>query len=547
MGNIKIKIRRGTQAYVEAYTTPLNEGEPVWMTDNHRILICDGTNTKRHDLLNDDVTDLGKGKFYGKIANNVGFQDFNYDLILRPEEFFLPTDSAVTLGSAFSLINSVDFDDTCTISDMSYVTMSPTTFNRLNVDTNFKVGYTLTGDNTDDREIELNCYVWQLKRGEVPYSVSPNFTYSDTIVSKAATNIDRFAEFNFSNFKSDYVGTDATGQIELIVIGISRNATTDSYTGTFKIIELGAYYSKGATEYGYNIGGYTDSNAVSTIDRIKFPFNTGSAINCNNLASAVKQLSSCNSSTHGFIMGGIDDADAVLYSTIDKFEFPFNDGVVSNVGNLADYSFRKSAGLNSSSYGYNVGGVVDTGSTAAKIIDRFDLSYDTAGASDVGNLSGTNSTMSACNSSTYGFVFGGSLGSTTDRITFPFNSGTATVKGNVSASSTNSASFNCSQYGYCVGGGSTQISTVYRITFPFDSGNATGVSSISVAKQTSGCNSTLYGYIMGGESAASKVSTIESLLFPFEPATSSTVEGNLSDEITQGTSIDGVDFVTMFV
>ena len=542
MGYIKIKIRRGTQLEVEKYTTPLNEGEPVWMTDNHRVLICDGSSSIRDDLLEDDVTTVGLGKCYGKDTSNVGFQDYDYSVVLKPEHFYIPDDSDAVLGDAFSLINSVNYSVACTDIDTAYAVFSPSIFDRLNSDTSFKLGYTLTGDSTVGHEVNLNCYVWQLKRGDVPNATNASFEYTETITA-SADNIDKFSEFSFSNARSEFVGTDATSQTEIVVVGLSRDGATDSYTGTFSLIDLPVYYSNSATEYGYNMGGYTSVSAISTIDRIKFPFNTGNAVNNNNLSVAMKQQSACNSSTHGFIMGGTDVSD-VLYSTIDKFEFPFNSGSASNIGNLSS-DYRSSTGFNSSQFGYNVGGVSDVSDTKTSDVNRLVLSYDGADTIDVGNLTATTYQQAACNSSVYGFIFAGISGSSTDRITFPFDSGTATAKGNVSVNSLNSGSFNSSSHGYCIGGGDgTKISTVYRITFPFDSGDASNVADVSVAKQSRGCNSTIHGYIMGGESTT-EVSTIESFLFSV--GSSSTVEGNLSDAITQGASIDGVDFVTMLI
>ena len=83
--------------------------------------------------------------------------------------------------------------------------------------------------------------------------------------------------------------------------------------------------------------------------------------------------------------------------------------------------------------------------------------------------------------------------STIDRITFPFDSGTASHVGNLSGSRNNSAGCNSSTHGYCMGeyGGGNRLSTIDRITFPFDSGTANHVGNLSVFRYNSvGCDGT---------------------------------------------------------
>ena len=103
----------------------------------------------------------------------------------------------------------------------------------------------------------------------------------------------------------------------------------------------------------------------------------------------------------------------------------------------------------------------------------------------------------------YGYSMGGYYLSTIDRITFPFDSGTASHVGYLSSSKGYAPACNSSNYGYVMGGynGSAHMSTIDRITFPFDSGTASHVGNLLNAKAAgTGCNSSIYGYCMLGDS-----------------------------------------------
>ena len=149
----------------------------------------------------------------------------------------------------------------------------------------------------------------------------------------------------------------------------------------------------------------------------------------------------------------------------------------------------------------------------------------------------------------YGYVCGGgtssSIFSTIDRITFPFDSGTASHVGNLSGTRYSSASCNSSNYGYTCGGydGSNHLSTIDRFSFPFDSGTASHVGNLSVVGyHRKGCNSSDYGFICG---ALGPKSIIDRITFPFDSGTATHV-GNLSQTKSNPSATDGTDFVTLF-
>ena len=206
-----------------------------------------------------------------------------------------------------------------------------------------------------------------------------------------------------------------------------------------------------------------------------------------------------------------------------------------------------SSGATNVPYGYNIGGY---DASYSSIIDRITFPFDSGTATHVGNLSDARYYVAGCNSSDYGYSMGGNRASrlsTIDRIIFPFDSGTATHVGNLSGVTYNSAGCNSGNYGYCMGGYSiNHLSTIDRITFPFDSGTASHVGNLSGARyDVAGCNSSDYGYCMGGYSNQ-LISIIDRIIFPFDSGTASHV-GNLSGARHYVAGCDGTDFVNLFV
>jgi len=94
-----------------------------------------------------------------------------------------------------------------------------------------------------------------------------------------------------------------------------------------------ATFEPGVCNYGYSMGGYDGSNYVSTIDRITFPFNSGTASHVGNLSGEIRNSAGCNSSNYGYCMSGYSSG---YLSTIERITFPFNSGTASYVGNLSE-------------------------------------------------------------------------------------------------------------------------------------------------------------------------------------------------------------------
>ena len=310
-------------------------------------------------------------------------------------------------------------------------------------------------------------------------------------------------------------------------------------------------------DYGYVCGGASALAELSFIDRIVFPFDSGTATHVGNLDDILRFSASNNSSTHGYTFGGATGPTTVYFVTsLYRFTFPFDSGTSTRIGNISsvgnDIRLGPS-GFNSSIHGYSCGAW--TGSASYTHIDRFTFPFDSGTASIVGNLGTLRRDMSGLNSSVHGYNCGGWDGasrlSNVDRIAFPFDSGTASNVGNLSISRLYSAGNNSSTHGYNFGGGDVAggtlyISTVDKFIFPFDSGTASVVGSLSAnKKQLPGNNSSNCGYVSGGHDGG-VLSTIERVDFPFDIGNVRNV-GNLSNAMYWSSATDGTDFVTQLI
>ena len=332
----------------------------------------------------------------------------------------------------------------------------------------------------------------------------------------------------------------------------------NNFTGTVNLSLSGAPSGISITPTSVNVTG-TDP-VVSTItlnignvlpNTYDFTFNaiSGGIHMYASLRLIVQQYGS--GSNYGYVCGGWYGGSGINFSTIDRFQFPFDSGTANQVGNLSGSRYWPSAN-NSDIYGYVCGGY---SSGTLSTIDRFQFPFNSGTANQVGNLSVSRSHLSANNSSTYGYVCGGDSGgnnylSTIDRFQFPFNSGTANQVGNLSESRYALGTNNSSTYGYVCGGhnGNYLLSTIDRFQFPFNSGTANQVGNLSGSRGWgSANNSSTYGYVCGGYSDGNNYfSTIDRFQFPFDSGTASHV-GNLSVSRGWLSANDGVDFVTMFV
>jgi len=328
-----------------------------------------------------------------------------------------------------------------------------------------------------------------------------------------------------------------------------RTQVVKTWTGTNWILNW-----KGYGLYGYSIGG-VETIHTSVVERFNFPFNSGTATLRNSVSSNISQSAGCNSSTHAYLGG-----DSTNVYSIMSIEFPYDSGSSSNSGMLQSSS-DETCSCNSSRHGFFMGGSLGPFAYHSNI-ERVSFPFNYGLASTVGNLSASKRSSAACNSSIEGYSFAGTnsaasdyLGtSTIDRIVFPFNSGTSSVSGYLfQHRRSRLGSFNSSEHGYAASGwfkqgvGYLYFTSIERVSFPWHTGVATIVGNASVSGYKEACcNSSRYGYMMGGFDGSIKYSIIDRVSFPFNSGTSSSV-GSLNSSKYSNVGVDECDFVNQFI
>jgi hypothetical protein len=291
----------------------------------------------------------------------------------------------------------------------------------------------------------------------------------------------------------------------------------------------------GNSNYGWFGGG--NPGPVSTVDRIDFSNDSSTASVRGPLSLVRQDLAATGNSNYGWFGGGSSaSVGAIIFSTVDRIDFSNDSPIVSVRGPLSSIRYRLSATGNSN-YGWFGGGVPGPVST----VDRIDFSNDAATASPRGPLSLARNLLVATGNSNYGWFGGGFPGpvSTVDRIDFSNDSSTASIRGPLTLAKILLAATGNSNYGWFGGGSPGPFSTVDRIDFSNDSVSASVRGPLSLERQnlaaTSGVlnirrqKSGNYGWFGGGGPflAPTPVSTVDRIDFSNDAATTS-VRGPLS-------------------
>ena len=305
--------------------------------------------------------------------------------------------------------------------------------------------------------------------------------------------------------------------------------------------------------YGFSMGGNNAIIGVSIVDRFDFPFDTGNASQTGSLSSARNDGgNTCNSEMHGFFFGGFITATLDYVSTIDRLDFPFHlsTGMVRGV-----LTQEKSAmgSCNSSTYGYIFGGWNKATGSATNRMERISFPFDTGNSIQRGNLAASTFEPGGCNSSTYGYIMGANTTGTNPyqeigRFQFPFDAGGPSSVGLFDAAITTGSGLNSSTAGYLVAirRSASPSNVVYKLTFPWTSGTASTYANLANSRENgAACNSTIYGYVMGGTISGNALKTMER--FEFAADTSISSRGELSSSRRANVGLDGTDFVGMFV
>ena len=307
--------------------------------------------------------------------------------------------------------------------------------------------------------------------------------------------------------------------------------------------------------YGYVCGGFVAGiGAVSTIDRFEFPFDNGSLTNVAMLTSARSDSAACNSSEAGYVFGG-NIGGVGTTTTCDRFLFSLSMGHITDSGQLIHWN-RNAGAVNCSLYGYVCGGGdgVNWRSYIQRITFPFEIGHNTT---QVDNLSGTRREMANTNSSVHGYNFAGALSAGTDissidRFTFPLDSANNTYVTHLYKAIFSPRGFNSSTYSYVCGGykSSTptiEYSDISRFLHPFNGGATSMYSNISSSRYNSSANnSSHYGFVCGGKNMTTNISTVERMEFAMDSGGTSII-GDLTNNRVALCAVDSTDFVSLFV
>lgn len=552
--SLPIQVKRGTQISFNDHK--LRDGEPFFSIDTYRTFIGYNNETGAVSLLTEDVDTLESSRFYGSNSkSNRGFHINNNDIIFLPKQMEL-LDNA-TLSTVFTVVDCVNLGDST-----SGVRIM---FNKnQNIDPNYDIYVELLfslSSGSISQNIVLTSDVHLLKNGN---TVGTDYTYTDYIPVGTGNwgNVSKTSLTNLVVPKSDI-----TPDLDKIIIDINRD-DSETFTGDIDLINIKVYQAYNGSYFGFYCGGLdrtsevdTSPTNISTINKLIFPFDNSNGVINGTLSRDNADLGSgCNSSRFGYVIGGFT-TESDIASTIDKVDFTFDSGATSGIGNLQLATYYAGA-CNSSKFGYYFGGA--NGSFAySNTIERINFAFGTFNTTQTrASLESNNYGSGGCNSSTEGYVvagieweFGGAVSTVykipfaTDSIvslaaTFGFeHDDSSTLDGVFSTGICNS-----SNAGYVMGG--LHMKKVQKMTYPMTGASTvTVLGNLNASKSSTSClNSSVHGYTMGGGHYANNsfYSVIERIEFAFDSSDAAD-KGNLTNMYDRGVSIDGTDFVSMFV
>ena len=253
-----------------------------------------------------------------------------------------------------------------------------------------------------------------------------------------------------------YVGSapaSITGQTGRVVLVTDTQVTNTTWSS--------------AQTHGWFGGGVVSGPSfISTVERIDFSNDTGSANIRGSLSVAKGDSRATGNSNYGWFGGGTN-APSTYFSTVERIDFSNDSASLSLRGGLS----RGTSGLvatGNSNYGWFAAGRQTA--TNVTIIDRIDFSNDSSTASQRGALNAV-TYRAATGNSNYGWFAGGVGAAVIDRIDFS-NDSVLSPRGRLGQVRRRLAATGNSNYGWFGGGvvipGNTYVSTVDRIDFSND-------------------------------------------------------------------------------
>ena len=292
-------------------------------------------------------------------------------------------------------------------------------------------------------------------------------------------------------------------------------STTPFYVGA-KIAVSGLSVS-GAAHTGYNgnfvVTGFAGTTTVSYATTGYFGSVTASISGQTGRVmlltdTAVTNTTWSSAQTHGWFGGGGSGPTPTSVSTVDRIDFSNDTGTANIRGSLITSRWWLAATGNSN-YGWFAGGVISSPSTTSTV-ERVDFSNDLASATSRGVLTSERYGLAATGNSNYGWFGGASFtdSSAIERIDFSNDSGTALPKGQLISPRAAFAATGNSNYGW-FGGGQTyyQFSPgppvrddVQRIDFSNDLATSSIRGPLSLARgyHLAATGNSNYGWFAGG-------------------------------------------------
>ena len=250
--------------------------------------------------------------------------------------------------------------------------------------------------------------------------------------------------------------------------------------------------------YGYLAGGYHNTApayAADVIDKFSFTSNAN-ATDVGNLIEGRYSTAGAASSTHGFISGGYG-AITTYTDAIEKFSLVSDGNSVDTTANLT-VNVNQCGSCHTSTHGYVIGGLEQPAGSDTNVIQRYSF-VSTADSTDVGDATAANNHISGCSSTTHGYYYNGEAGNIGK---FAFGSSvTSSSVGNMLATVRAHNGSSSTTYGYRHSSGSTNIRVIEKVSFSSD-GNSTNVGNVTArpsnTESPGGASSTTHGYSTGG-------------------------------------------------
>jgi len=331
--------------------------------------------------------------------------------------------------------------------------------------------------------------------------------------SNSTTLVDRI------DFANDLTTASLRGNLN---IGRSRGGATSGLPGGGTSQNLLATATPTTSEYGYNIGGETDSappSQRSSINRLDYQ-NDLATMNERTYLQNIRSGARCVvNDVYSWIGGGnhTPSSPASCKTIFDRLNFANDTTNTTTRGNLVQG--RRSHGASeNNSYGWFIGGINDDIPSAVSSVDRLDFSSDLSTASARGNLAiirGRSAGFGNINFAWFtGGYFSGNSYSTVERIEYSADLSATSARSSLPADHLLHGGISDNgNYGLSIGGNSN---AVYRTNFASDLSSpetrASLTSSVHGSRGQDGLHSSSVGagYLTAGQQNPQPGSTPQS-------------------------------------